>query len=388
MNPSCARFAQCFGLAVVVALLFAGTAHADSARFQQFEYDAAGNIVSVNSTIQTGLPSIDTISPEQVRIGGLVRVVFTGANLLGVEVTSASAQLTIENLQSESAAGRFDLIIAPGIPLGPYDLNFATSFGTATAQIEIIAGDVPTLSVIPGQLAVVVGGAAIAITAQLDTADIFDQTFEVTIEDTAIATLQGSTLAISQGVVSATGSVLLTGVGLGSTNLILQSPSFPLVSVPVYVAEPFDGATEIVSAVVSVTLSIENPVSGSRVAVSDPVGVTLSIDEPAASISAGVSALVGVVVGAGFVAVTPSSVGVGVTTEVIISGVNLDQVETIRLVPDQPAITFSLPVSSVDGSSLAVDVNVAAGATPGLYSLFADGSYGSILIPKIFEVVP
>ena len=141
------------------------------------------------------------------------------------------------------------------------------------------------------------------------------------------------------------------------------------------------------SAVVGVTLSIENPVSGSRVAVSDPVGVTLSIDEPAASISAGVSAPVGVVVGAGFVAVTPSSVGVGVTTEVIISGVNLE-VETIRLVPDQPAITFSLPVSSVDGSSLAVDVNVAAGATPGLYSLFADGSYGSILIPKIFEVVP
>lgn len=446
------NFVYRFGQLVAALLLvfMAVNARADSARFQQYQYDGAGNLVGVSSVVLTGAPVVDSLTPNQVRQNTSLLVTVSGNNLLGLQVSSASAALTATAVSDELTSAVFELTIPLGTAAGNYSLEFTTTLGSASADITVIAGVPPQLLVTPDPLLLSAGGGPLAVAVALSGVDNFAHELIVTTDDAAVATVSG-TLTIPVGSTEAVGVLLITPVDFGSTTLVVSAPLLSEVRLPVYVTEPFAGVATPVSAPLGVALTIDEPLSGSVVPVSAALGVALTIDEPLSGSVVPVSAALGVALTideplsgsvvpvsaalgvaltideplSGSVVPVSAALGValtideplsgsvvpvtqplgvhvgplvdsllpvvltiGVNDQLTLMGENLDLVTAVRFEPEDPEITFGVPAVNPAGTQLDVTVNVGASATPAIRVLFLDGGFGSVPLQTAIEIIP
>ena len=425
------NFVYRFGQLVAALLLvfMAVNARADSARFQQYQYDGAGNLVGVSSVVLTGAPVVDSLTPNQVRQNTRLLVTVSGNNLLGLEVSSASAALTATAVSAELTSAVFGLTVPLGTAAGNYSLEFTTTLGSASADITVIAGVPPQLLVAPDPLLLSAGGGPLAVEVALSGVDNFAHELIVTTDDAAVATVSGS-LTIPVGSTEAVGALLITPVAFGSTTLVVSAPLLSEIRLPVYVTEPFAGVATPVSAPLGVALTIDEPLSGSVVPVSPALGVALTIDEPLSGSVVPVSPALGVAltideplsgsvvpvspalgvaltideplsgsvvpvtqplgvhVGPLVDSLLPVTLTVGVNDQLTLVGENLDLVTAVRFEPEDPEITFGVPVVNPAGTQLDVTVNVGASATPAIRVLFVDGGFGSVPLQTAIEITP
>ena len=74
---------------------FCLTAYADSQRIVDFGYDAAGNLISVDTQLQSAPPIIHSIDPAFINRGLTKAFTVSGDNLLGAEVSVSNPRLSL-----------------------------------------------------------------------------------------------------------------------------------------------------------------------------------------------------------------------------------------------------------------------------------------------------
>ena len=394
--------------ALLMVALFSSLVMADSSRFDQFQYDGAGNMVGVSSLVVTAGPVIDSLSPSQVRQGTSVQIIASGNNLLGVDVSSASPELTATLVSAELTSAVFELTTPQDAVPNGYIVNFTTPLGSASTDITVVEGVPPRVSVVPDPLLLSEGGAPLPISVRLSAVDTFDHPLTVTIQDASIATLSGS-LTIPAGATEAVGSLLITPISLGSTTLKVSAPLLPETQFPLYVAEAFSGiATPVsaplgialtideslsggvvpVSAALGVALTIDKPLSGSVVPVSAALGVGLTIDEPLIGSLVPVTEPLGVHTGPWVDSLLPVTLTIGANDQLTLVGENLDLVTAVRFEPPDTEITFGVPAVNPEGTQLDVTISVGSSATPASQVLFLDGGFGTLPLNTVIEIIP
>lgn len=112
-----------------------------------YNYDAAGNLLSVSQTTtnQLGPPQIQSVTPPVVNAGETVQVLLEGTHLFLGQLTVERADLALLNplVNDDRATAR--LRVPLDAALGPATLRLTTSLGTATAEIRVI-GPLPKLA--------------------------------------------------------------------------------------------------------------------------------------------------------------------------------------------------------------------------------------------------
>ncbi len=98
-----------FSTALFLWALAASLCYADSRRVIEYEYDASGNLVRIESEVGDQPPEVTGVAPSEVRIGPTVPVVAQGTGVLNATVTADDPGLTVANVQSTSTEVTFDL---------------------------------------------------------------------------------------------------------------------------------------------------------------------------------------------------------------------------------------------------------------------------------------
>ena len=223
----------CRGL---VLLVLAANAFADVQRTIYYEYDAAGNLVGIRVGDNLGAPDVTTLSPFYVHRDSVIDAVATGVNLFDVVVTTASAGLTLSNIQNVSATQvSFRVTTAPDAPIGAGVLTFTTGLGVDT-EILLIAERVPIVATEPNLIVLTPDATPRIVYLVFDQPFGTPQTYEVAIRDPAVATLSQTTVMLPAGETRV--GLDVAGQTVGATVLDITQPSnFLALAIPVLVED-------------------------------------------------------------------------------------------------------------------------------------------------------
>ena len=223
----------------VSALLFflSVTGHAQSSRFIEYEYDAAGNVIRMTTTVINAPPVVTELTPSHIRLNRASSMTATGSHLLGATVQTDHPELNASNVSSTPSRVVFTLTTTATTPLGPHTLTFSTSLGSATATVEVIP-DQPNLLVYPAPVAAPNTGAPVALIVELQTPDVVEHVLSLSIGNLGIANVSPSSVTIPVGQQRPTEVIQVTGLLDGVTTLTLQSPLLDTYRTLVFVAPP------------------------------------------------------------------------------------------------------------------------------------------------------
>lgn len=376
----------------------------------RFEYDGAGNIVRILTETNDAPPTIFSLTPGFINRGSSVIVVARGDNLVRADVVSLSPDLFVDNVVPTLSSVRFRLRAALDAPIGPAILEFRTRLGTASAEI-FIAERTPVISTSPNPIVLAANGQPVLVTLLFDQPFEIDQTYQVSIRDTGIATVQETTVTLAAG--SREVAVNLTGLNVGTTTFDISQPenfiglgisvivvpdeplppgnyeiSTPALGIVINVDEPLSGPLSAESAGVGVVVNLDELLSGALSTESEAVGVVVNVDEPFSGAAAGLSEEVGVAFGATGTGISPTSFAVGTTGTLTITGSGLDEVIAVSLFPGD-GITQTGPLSvDLDGSVLSIPLSVAAGAGTGIRAIVLTTSAGDVGLEAVLEITP
>lgn len=119
-------------------MIFVATATADSQRVIDYRYDGAGNIISIQSGRNLGVPEITGLNPPSIKQGCDNTITTTGLNLLHPTVSATDNNLSISNIINLSeTAVQFQLSAGAETVVGETPLTFTTRLGSDTANITV-----------------------------------------------------------------------------------------------------------------------------------------------------------------------------------------------------------------------------------------------------------
>lgn len=326
----------------------------EQGRVTEYTYDAAGNLLQVNTGATAQPPTISSISPNAVRRGQTQQFQVTGSGLNAVTVTNTDPQISVSNLQSTSTQVTFSLTASTTAALGTQQLSFTNSAGTTSASFTVNPV-LPKVSVAPVPLAIPPDGAAHNFTISLSNADVFNHTITLSTSDSTVATVSPASLTIPAGQTSAQASI--TGIKAGNVTFTLASSTLGNILVPVFVTADFRGLNTSFSSVLGVVLQgVQQP--GSQ------------------QISPLLSPNLGVVVGSFVRGVSPKALAIGTgPTSLVISGAGLNSATAVSISPNDGLTQGTISVSP-DGTSVTVPVTVAANAPTTIRRVVVTNSTG------------
>ena len=229
-------------LAVGSILLLFGASLPVYAQEQQafiYEYDAAGNLISVRAAGNAGPPVISDISPSLINFDARTPITLTGQNLFLADVQAQLPGLVITDVVSISESVlTFNALAVTG-SLGSRDINVTTLLGSATTSISI-AERIPIVAVNPSPL-LLEENTTRELTILLDAPYVGDVNMEVEVLDTSIATLPSGingvlSVFIQSGETSF--SFVVQAEAVGTTDIKLtQLDNIQVSNVTVVVAE-------------------------------------------------------------------------------------------------------------------------------------------------------
>jgi hypothetical protein len=227
-------------LLCVIGFSFLGfsQSHADTERVIDYEYDNAGNIVRIIAQEQSAPPVVSQLNPDFINIGRSISVTATGSNLLGVDVTTDATGLIITDVNPSVDQVTFRLTATTLATVGSAILRFTTGLGEAQESI-FVAEPRPGLTTNPNPIAVAQSTTATDIKLIFTEPRPENETYTVSIGDSAIASTVAGSFTILAG--STEASIALIGVldGVTSLEIVNQSKFFNF-SFPVFVGKGFD----------------------------------------------------------------------------------------------------------------------------------------------------
>jgi hypothetical protein len=379
------------GLLAIVLCCLGSTTHADSQRVVDFGYDAAGNLISVDTQVQSAPPIIDDLSPAFINQGLTKAFTVTGNNLLGAEVTVSGSGLVLSEATTTLTGATFFLTAALDAPLGSATVSFTTLLGQADANLEVGAR-LPKLFSVPSPMVVPENSAPLPFAIHFDVSAPQDRTLTISTGDAALATVTPASVLLPGG--ASVFTVEITGIAIGSTSLQIFNPEFiaPL-SLPLAVSASFSGDGDAHARVVGVfvpTADGSGPISpdttftrmgvrvgGAHVLPSTRVGVTVGdVGYGFQPLPVGINVggnlartisqppLTGLIVGPMLFDTSPARVSRGADIDLVLIGVNLDSVDSVTLSPPDDVIVGP-PSANPEGTRLTVPLSVAAGAAIG-----------------------
>lgn len=273
---------------LTLTILFSATiampALAESQRFIDYDYDGAGNIISVRSGLNLGPPDVINLSPAFIHKESFAFVSATGVNLLKATVATSTPGLNIVNVANISATEIFIALFAESSAnIGPGSLTFSTRLGSDT-EIIAIADRTPVISTDPNPILLLPDNQSRQVKLLFDRPFATNQVFDVLIQDTTLASVSEQTITLLTGEREV--SINVTGINVGSTSLeINQLSNFLALAIPVIVSDPFQlppGNFYISSKPLGVSISRFDLPAGNNIIRSKPLHVVRnSFDLPA-----------------------------------------------------------------------------------------------------------
>lgn len=382
----------CRGLLAITLCCFGVAAHADSQRIVDFGYDAAGNLISVDTHVQSAPPNVGGVDPAFINRGLTKAFTANGDNLFGAEVSVTGSGLSVAGVITAPTEVTFFLTATSTAALGPATVHFTTLLGQADAVIEIGAR-LPKLSTVPSPMVVPADATPIPFAIHFDASVPQDRTLTLSTGDPAVATVTPASVPLPGG--TTVFNVEISGVAIGSTSIEIFHPDFigPL-SLPVAVSGTFSGDAEIQARGVGVFVPLGGgsgpvyprttfaragvQVGGAQVLPSTQVGVRVGeVGHGFLALPVGINVggnlagtisqppLTGLIVGPMVYDTNPASVTRGTDISLILTGVNLDSVDSVTLSPANDIVVGILS-ANVDGTQLTVPLSVGAGAATGV----------------------
>ncbi len=311
-------------------------------RVTDYSYDPAGNIIGIRTATPTLAPTITSLTPDALRRGESKVIQVTGTQLLGVNISSADPGLMISNvgtMQSTDTQVSFTLTATVNAVLGTQQLTFTNSAGSTNAPITVNP-TLPTTYTLPGPLAVPPDSLERQFTLRLSNVDTVAHSLTITAADPTVATV-GGTATIPAG--ASETQIPITGLKVGQTAITFESTTLGTNTFIAYVTSEYQEMNKAHARSVGVVV-LEEPSAPA------PVSVT-----PLAASS------VGIAVGSVVIGLNPISASVGQVISLTVYGSELHNVTEVRFSP-ATGLSVGAPVIAPDGSSLVVQVSVAADA--------------------------
>jgi len=346
-------------------MFLGGTALAQVQQSERYVYDAAGNLIRIETVTTDGPPSVDTIDPAIALSGRAGEFAVSGTNLLNAAVATSRAEITVEVLSTDSGAARFRMAVPADAPLDPVPLTISNAFGQDALDLLLI----PPLSASPVPVIVPVGG-TLPLRLRLERTAPGDLEFTLALSDPAVAGTVPS-VTIPAGSLGPDTDPDVTGLQLGSSGVVVSLAGVELLdfSVQVVAAEyqPADGDT-FVSAPVGVTRI--TPSTGTAVGpLINALGLFKQGAVPPADTALLAGGATGVLVGPGITGIEPDRLQRGtVDAAVTVEGFALQAVDAVAIDP-QADLSLGAPVVATDGSQVEFTVSVAGQAATGLRRL-------------------
>jgi len=357
-------------------LLVVSTANAVTSRnYTGFQYDEAGNLISIESEVSNQPPQITSITPTTIRIGPAVAVSVIGTDLRSATIVPDSSNILIQNVTSTSTTVDFNLVATNATTLGTHQLTFSTPLGEVTASITI-EPRLPVLFVSPSPLAASVNSGSNVLDIRLSSADIVEHVINFSIPNTSVATVSPASITIPVGSTTASVAVEVQPLSIGNTGVLISSSTLQDTSIPVFITEPFVapvGDNAFFSSILGVVLT--PPPAPPELLPRGPfiseLEVINPVEEEADTNDVGpvVSGVLGINVGNGLLSIEPNTVGMGGGTQTLtLTGVGLDAVSAVEILPNE-GISIGAYVPEVDGTRATLDISVADGSVIGLRQL-------------------
>jgi hypothetical protein len=256
------------------------SAHAQTMRIVEYDYDAAGNIIAIRSARNFASPVVSSLSPAFINQDATIIVLVSGQDLGFSDVTTSVPGLTIVNV-IELSEQSLQLIIssAGGTPIGAAPLLFTTALGSTSADLAVVTR-LPIVATLPNPIALAPDGIARAVTLTFDQPFPGAQVYDISMGNPATASVGVTQATLPAGAIELT--LMLTGHADGATTLdVQQLASFFAISLPVLVTSNAGlppGLQQIGALAVGVRISLApESFAGVADAVSAPVGVKASI---------------------------------------------------------------------------------------------------------------
>lgn len=217
-------------LSIAVIILLSGSGGSSLAETQRtllYDYDAAGNLVSVRVIEIGGAPSVNVIEPAFMRRDALVRFLATGQNLDQVQVSASDPAVLISDiLYVDSEQVEFSAV-TQSADLGPTDINFSNLLG-ATSKPITVGERLRIIATNPSPL-IIAEGSTRSVSVRIDEPFDADKRFEVAVSDSLVVSVPNSnSFTLSAG--QSEFEVLVSGLTIGNTQLIISQIDDSLVN--------------------------------------------------------------------------------------------------------------------------------------------------------------
>jgi len=361
-------------------VISAAGALAQNRVIERYIYDAAGNIVGIETVEIEGPPEVDSIVPDRVFAGSRRTFEISGQNLLGAQVQSSLPGLSIDALESAPNLLRFDLVATAEVALGPTDLTVNTLSGTDAVSI-IVRPELPDLVAQPIPLVVAADGGNVSLEVTLREPASTDWVLDVDVDDPAVASASLVQIPLQPGQQSISGGIPFIGGTAGSTPFRISTEGAPLLEANLF-STPFGdlpaGDWRFESGVLGVRK--ETPV---RLIDRGPIIGSLRVVRPAEEDSAPfyvdiAGPRLGVGRGPVLFDVQPETVSRDVPEALLVlNGFGLDAVDTVRIVPPE-GIVVDLVEADASGDTVSVHLRIDPAAESGLRRVIASTASAAV----------
>lgn len=402
---------------------------ADSERIDDFEYDAAGNIISIHSGRNLGPPDVTAFIPEFVNQGSSNNIEAVGVNLYKAQVTISYPGVTISNVGTSETSVTFRISASDQAAIGNVPITFTTRLGSDTEPLAVVERT-PVISTDPNPIVLAPDLSIIEVRLLFDEPYTTDQVYDIAITDTTKASVQEQTVTLPAGAREV--SVHVAGIAVGSTQLeINQLSNFLALGIPVividqqlpagdytkysdpvgvsvYLDQPLNTSGPFITPIVGVTAFLDKPYTTNGPFVTPLVGVTTFTDQsfntngPFVAPLVGVSTFIGeaystngpfvtATVGATSATVvdqvTPQSVARSTSATLTIDGLELDAVTAVSFAPsDGITLTGSFTVNG-DGTQMNIPINISSGAATDTRIIIFTTPAGDEIFPNGFFAI-
>lgn len=357
-----------FSAMLLLCWALVATAWSQTRVIERYSYDAAGNIVGIETQVVDGPPLIDGIEPDRIFAGTSREFIITGTNLASTSVTPDQPGLSVSAVQADEDQIIFTLTADPDAETGVSTLTVGSSIGSDSVDI-LVRPELPRLIADPVPLVVVADGGEAVLGLSLAEPASTDWLLEVELDDATIATLSVAEIEVAAGQVAIPGGILATGGNEGSTRLRIAVEGVVLLDTSVIstvLSSLAPGDWEFFSRPLGVTK--QRPITlRERGPVVGRIGMLREFEPPPSIIPVLTAGpVLGVARGAVLTGVSPESVDRHAgQTELTLLGFGLSSVNEVEIIPND-GLSVSAPTPAADGRSVVVTLTIDPDAQVGL----------------------
>lgn len=316
----------------------------------EYNYDGAGNILSVVAGAAVAPPSVSRVSASRLRRGTSLAMIVEGSGFSGARLDVQSDGVEIDDVSVSPARIAFSLSASLSAAVGPAVVRISNSVGEARIEVTVDP-QLPSFAFLPIPIAIPPDGRNQNVAIELSNVDVHAHQFALTVDSPAVASVSPQLITVAAG--QSRSTFAIKGLASGVTTLHARSPTLGDAAVPVFVTAEFAG----------LNTSHATTVGVSRKSAATPTPVGAQALSPAVNIA----------VGGHIASLAPAAWTVGQGPFVVtVNGAGLSGVSAVRIEPADN-LSVGAPTVAPDGSAVSFPVTVAAGAALGPRRLVLDG---------------